>query len=81
MGSSEDSELSSEEEDTLVTLATEATGAYRSLCGRLSRGLHAERAAAANAAPRLALSPQAQALRDRHRYALRAALQVLYFYF
>ncbi|CAB3223684.1 unnamed protein product [Arctia plantaginis] len=75
MGSEDDTELSSEEEDTTVTLATEATGAYRALCGRLSRGLHAERAAAAAAAPRLALSPQAQALRDRHRYALRAALQ------
>lgn len=74
MGSPDEFELSSEEEDTLVTLATEATGAYRALCARLSRGLHAERAAAA-AAPRHALAPQAQALRDRHRYALRAALQ------
>ncbi|XP_075973203.1 sorting nexin-8-like [Anticarsia gemmatalis] len=73
MGSEDDIELT-DDEDTLVTLATEATGAYRSLCARLSRGLHAERAAAA-AAPRHALAPQARALRDRHRYALRAALQ------
>ncbi|CAD0199156.1 unnamed protein product [Chrysodeixis includens] len=59
-------------EGGLVALAGEAAAAYRALCGRLSRGLHAERAAAAAAAPH---APQARPLRDRHRYALRAALQ------
>lgn len=72
MGSEDDLDMNAEE-DTIVTLATEVSGAYRSLCARLSRGLHAERAAAASA-PRHALAPQAQVLRDRHRYALRAVL-------
>nr|XP_049699627.1 sorting nexin-8 [Helicoverpa armigera] len=71
---SDDTEEYPEEEgsDGLVRLAGEACGAYRELCARLSRGLHAERAAAAAAAPH---APQARPLRDRHRYALRAALQ------
>lgn len=53
-----------------LLLGADACGAYTALCARLSRGLHGERAAAAAApaAPR--------ALHLRHRYALRAALQV-----
>ncbi|KAJ8727915.1 hypothetical protein PYW08_016300 [Mythimna loreyi] len=64
--------LEGSEPGALVRLAGEACGAHRELCARLTRGLHAERAAAAAAAPHC---PQAQALRYRHRYALRAALQ------
>ncbi|XP_028174489.1 uncharacterized protein LOC114363071 isoform X2 [Ostrinia furnacalis] len=55
-----------------VLLALDALGAYRELCSRLTRGLHAERAAAAAAAPHTAAS---QLLRERHRYALRCSLE------
>ncbi|CAH2106717.1 unnamed protein product [Euphydryas editha] len=55
-----------------MLLALDAVGAYRQLCSRLTRGLHAERAAAAAAAPRCAA---ASALRARHRYALRCAVE------
>ncbi|RVE45921.1 hypothetical protein evm_009394 [Chilo suppressalis] len=55
-----------------VLLALDALNGYRELCGRLTRGLHAERAAAAAAAPHSAAS---QLLRERHRYALRCSLE------
>lgn len=71
--SAEDEEGSLESESsTRLLLALDALGAYRELCGRLTRGLHAERAAAAAAATHCAA---AQALRDRHWYALRCALE------
>ncbi|CAH2235166.1 sorting nexin-8-like [Pararge aegeria] len=53
-------------------LALDALGAYRQLCSRLTRGLHAERSAAAAAAPHSAAS---HVLRARHRYALRCAVE------
>ncbi|CAH2037975.1 unnamed protein product, partial [Iphiclides podalirius] len=57
-----------------VLLALDVLGAYRDLCGRLTRGLHGERAAAAagDGAP---LTAAAGLLRRRHRYALACALE------
>ncbi|XP_047995197.1 sorting nexin-8 isoform X2 [Leguminivora glycinivorella] len=55
-----------------LLLALDALGAYRELCGRLTRGLHAERAAAAAQHKHSAAS---QLLRERHRYALCCATQ------
>ncbi|CAK1595815.1 unnamed protein product [Parnassius mnemosyne] len=55
-----------------VLLALDALGAYRELCGRLTRGLHGERAAAAAAAPH---SAAAQLLRRRHGYALACSIE------
>ncbi|XP_061377265.1 sorting nexin-8-like [Danaus plexippus] len=57
-------------ERMLVSL--DCLSAYRSLCSRLSRGLHAERAAAAASAVH---SPASSLLRARHRYALKCALE------
>ncbi|XP_059059152.1 uncharacterized protein LOC131852500 isoform X2 [Achroia grisella] len=68
----EEAEFTEEGAGGRVQLALEALGAFRELCARLTRGLHAERAAAAAHAPH---SPAAHALRLRHGYALRAALE------
>ncbi|XP_052740455.1 uncharacterized protein LOC112056556 isoform X2 [Bicyclus anynana] len=70
MGGADESAEDEAMERTLVAL--DALGAYRQLCARLTRGLHAERAAAAAAAPHSAAS---HALRARHRYALRCAAE------
>ncbi|XP_072932250.1 uncharacterized protein [Epargyreus clarus] len=56
----------------IMLLALDALAAHRELCARLTRGLHAERAAAAAAAPHTAASHR---LRARHRYALAAAVE------
>ncbi|XP_049868827.1 sorting nexin-8-like [Pectinophora gossypiella] len=55
-----------------MLLALDALQAWRELCARLTRGLHAERAAAAAAAAHSAAS---QLLRARHRYALQCSLE------
>ncbi|KPJ02605.1 PREDICTED: sorting nexin-8-like [Papilio xuthus] len=55
-----------------ILLALDALGAYRELCGRLTRGLHGERAAAAAAQ---AHSAAATLLRKRHRFALTCCLE------
>ncbi|KAG6464200.1 sorting nexin-8 [Manduca sexta] len=60
-----------EEAKERVALALEALAGGRELYARLTRGLHAERAAAGAAAT----GPAAQLLRARHKYALRCALQ------
>ncbi|CAH0719608.1 unnamed protein product, partial [Brenthis ino] len=59
----------------LTLLALDALGAYRQLCARLTRGLHAERAAAAAAASAAPPCAATVALRSRHRYALRCAVE------
>ncbi|XP_041977955.1 sorting nexin-8-like [Aricia agestis] len=67
-----DHERDTDEGMERMLIALDAVGGHRRLCGRLQRGLHAERAAAAAAAPP---TPAARTLQHRHRYALRAALQ------
>lgn len=71
-------DIEDEEAIDRMALALDALSAYRQLCARLTRGLHAERAAAATApaAPHAPAAPAARALRARHRYALRCAVQV-----
>ncbi|XP_034830788.1 sorting nexin-8-like [Maniola hyperantus] len=66
------SEITEDEAMDRTLLALDALGAYRQLCSRLTRGLHAERSAAAAAAPHSAAS---HVLRARHRYALRCAVE------
>ncbi|CAK1546965.1 unnamed protein product [Leptosia nina] len=68
----ESPELSDEEGQQRLLLALDALVAYKELCSRLTRGLHAERAAAAASAPHSAASRR---LRDRHHYAMRCALE------
>lgn len=70
-----DQDSAEEESRGRLLLALDAVSGWRELCGRLTRGLHAERAAAARS-PHAAHSPAARALRDRHWYALNCALQV-----
>nr|CBH09255.1 HM00018 [Heliconius melpomene] len=67
-------DIEDEEPIDRMALALDALSAYRQLCARLTRGLHAERAAAATA-PAAPHAPAARALRARHRYALRCAVQ------
>ncbi|XP_038211760.1 sorting nexin-8-like [Zerene cesonia] len=60
-----------------LLVALDALAAHRELCARLTRGLHAERAAAAAAAAP-ASAPHcaaARRLQQRHRYAMRCALE------
>ncbi|GBP39883.1 Sorting nexin-8 [Eumeta japonica] len=66
------SETPVDTECTPMLLALDALTGYRELCARLTRGLHAERVAAATSAPHNAAS---QLLRDRHRYALKCSLE------
>ncbi|VVC99167.1 unnamed protein product [Leptidea sinapis] len=58
--------VSDEESWERVLIALDALTALKDLCSRLTRGLHAERAAAAASAPH---SAAARGLRERHRYA------------
>ncbi|XP_050670916.1 sorting nexin-8-like [Leptidea sinapis] len=68
----ESPEVSDEESWERVLIALDALTALKDLCSRLTRGLHAERAAAAASAPH---SAAARGLRERHRYALRCAIE------
>ncbi|XP_053607266.1 sorting nexin-8-like isoform X2 [Plodia interpunctella] len=68
----EDGDFTEEGPGGRVLLALDALGAYRELCGRLTRGLHGERALAAANAPHSAAS---QVLRQRHWYALKSSLE------
>ncbi|XP_045497588.1 sorting nexin-8-like [Colias croceus] len=68
----ESPEPSDDESIQRLLLALDALLAYRELCSRLTRGLHAERSAAAASAPHSAAS---HLLRERHRYAMKCAVE------
>ncbi|XP_047517864.1 sorting nexin-8-like [Pieris napi] len=68
----DETSISDEEAQQRLLVALDALTAYKELCSRLTRGLHGERAAAAASAPHSAAS---HTLRERHRYAMRCAVE------